>query len=211
MKKLLQILSVLLTIGLMTSYSTTASAIIISSTDVPHTFIDNNSTGFTTTLTGPNLVITDLNLIFDELLHTSVPDIHGELTSPFGTNVTFLKAFTENGILVGLGTPENFIGTILDDEAPTNLAAGVAPYTGSFNVNHALSGINNPFSVFIGENAIGSWTLFLSDLASADVGTLNEWSIEFSGTPAAIPEPSTLLLLGTGLLGVVGIARRRKG
>jgi hypothetical protein len=38
--------------------------------------------GVTSTLFGPNLIIDDINLIFDSLLHTSVPDLHVELTSP---------------------------------------------------------------------------------------------------------------------------------
>ena len=198
---------VLATTIILGCFSMNASAVIISSTDVPKTFVDNNPVGFTTTLIGPNLLLTDLNVIFDDLRHTSVPDIHGELTSPSGTTVTFLKAFTEGGILTGLGTPNDFIGTILDDQAINNLASGASPYTGSFNVNHASSGINNPFTIFNGENASGTWTLFLSDLAQDDVGRLTSWSMDFSGT-SAIPEPASLALLGLGLAGI-GFSRRK--
>jgi subtilisin-like proprotein convertase family protein len=184
-----------------------AAVITVSSSDVPKTFVDNDPTGFTSTLVGPNLVISDLNFIFDRLLHTSVSDIHLELTSPMGTNVVLLKAFTEGGILTGLGTPDDFIGTIFDDDAPTNLIAGVAPYTGSFNIEHA-SVVTNPLSQFDGENALGTWTLFASDLAEFDVGKLKKWSLRFKGD--VVPEPSSIVLFGLGAVSLLGYGWRRK-
>jgi hypothetical protein len=41
------------------------------------------------------------------------------------------------------------------------------------------------------------------------VGTLTSFSASASAVPAPVPEPASLALFGTGLLGVVGIARRK--
>ena len=35
------------------------------------------------------------------------------------------------------------------------------------------------------------------------------WTVEVDGTANAVPEPATLLLLGSGLIGIVGVARKR--
>jgi hypothetical protein len=41
------------------------------------------------------------------------------------------------------------------------------------------------------------------------VGTVTSFSASASAVPSAVPEPASLALFGTGLLGVVGIARRK--
>jgi hypothetical protein len=68
--------------------------------------------------------------------------------------------------------------------------------TGGIGTNeNALEMLNPPYNV-------GFW----NDVTN-DNPDLRAYIVEYEGTP--IPEPSTILLLGTGLLGLVGYHRRR--
>lgn len=206
-KKISYLPKVLSTTILLACFSMNASAVVISSTDVPKSIPDNNPAGITSVLTvGSDFIISDLNLELN-VSHTCVPDLHIGLTSPGGTTSTLIKAANEGGILF-TGCTDNFDNTVLDDDALTNLFDGTAPYTGSFNVEHS-SVVSNPLSVFDGESAYGTWTLFVADLAEEDVGRLSGWSLEFESEQAPIPEPGTIVLLSLGLAGF-GLARNKK-
>jgi subtilisin-like proprotein convertase family protein len=169
-----------------TSATTAGAAQVFSSSDVPKTIPDNDPNGATSSLTvqdvGP---LMDVNLILDNLTHACVPDLHIEVTSPAGTTVVLVAGSIENGILAGLPCPDDFISTVLDDQATVNLRDGTAPYTGSFNVEHA-SVAASPLSAFAGESADGTWTLRVADRLADDTGTLNGWSLALRAVPGDV-------------------------
>ena len=171
------------------------SAQTFTSTDVPMAIPDFDQTGITSTVnvTVPSVTVADVNLVLEDLEHTCVRDLRIELTSPAGTKVTLIKSTAGGGILVP-PCSRNYVQTKFDDQASTNLAAGTAPYTGSFNVEHA-SVDPSPLSGFNGENAGGIWTLSIADTAQRGVGTLKAWSLEIDSLPVStftstdVPKP----------------------
>lgn len=168
------------TVGNVWSFTTAGSAggtVEFPSTDVPRA-IPDLSTITSTLFVGTSGVIEDLNVELN-ITHTWDSDLDVFLRSPEGTTV---ELFTD----VGVGE-QNFTDTVLDDEAVTSITAGSGPFTGSFRPEGLLS-------AFDGENALGTWTLTITDDFGIDTGTLNSWSItiDFAGgdfLSADVPKP----------------------
>ena len=106
---------------------------------------------------------------------------------------------------------------------PPNLVSGTFKPT-DYGVDEGLSspapaGTSTLFTVFNGTDPNGSWSLDIVANAGTDVASLSGgWALiltaDASGSvteppPAATPEPTPLILLGTGILGLATAARRK--
>ena len=134
------------------------------STDTPIAITDN-STFTSNRVVADDFCIADVNVDMD-ISHTFIGDLIVSLTSPAGTTVTLHNR---------TGGSANDIMTMYDDEPGT----GVTPPDGPGSL-----------SDFDGESSLGTWTLTVSDNASADTGTLNGWSMGIAPNPSPIcPQP----------------------
>ena len=104
--------------------------------------------------------------------------------------------------------------------APTGIAGGqgtsyVATVVGSVSPNVDQGGVNihfqNPTQTFTFSNALntGSFSLTVADLF-VQTGRTANLTAGITGQQAPIPEPATLLLLGSSLTGVAVKLRRRR-
>lgn len=111
--------------------------------------------------------VTDVNLRNLNIEHSFDMDLAAVLVSPTGRQVELFNA-------IG-GAGANFSGTTLDDEAPTAIMDGSAPFSGSYRPS-------SPLSAFDGQGSTGVWTLRLSDNVGGYEGWLYGWSLELCGS-----------------------------
>ena len=141
--------------------------------DVPQAIVD--LTTITSSVTVEHaLTIADVDVQVD-IMHTYNSDLDVYLIAPDGTRV---ELFTDLG-----ASGDNFIGTILDDEAATSITSGTVPFDGRYRPE-------GPLSVLDGSNAQGTWTLEVTDDSSRDQGTLNGWALVIR--PHAAMPPTVL-------------------
>jgi subtilisin-like proprotein convertase family protein len=148
------------------------------------TIPDDSSLGVTSTLTisSPGR-IKDLDVRIGRITHGWVGDLVIELKGPDGTTVTLARhpgGPDNNG--------NNFVETVFDDEAPTNISLASAPYTGNFRPQ------SDQLSRFDGKDKQGNWQLRVRDLFESDTGRLEHWGT--STRSAVCDPPQTVLIAG---------------
>ena len=158
---------------------------------LPRTSAGINCTTFTSTNvpvtipTGPGIVTSTLTIpgnprienmrVNIGLTHNFMADLDVQLTSPTGNTIGL---FSDVGsVTAGMQTT---MDTTIDDNAGVPI--------GQFTIVQGLAfkpELNYRLDWFRGQDAGGTWTLTIRDDATADGGTLNNWSIEICEPPPA--------------------------
>jgi subtilisin-like proprotein convertase family protein len=99
----------------------------------------------------------------------NVDDIKIEICAPSGTPCVTLVPAPNNGT-----SGNNFTGTCFTDASATDIAAGSAPFTGSFNPFGTAA-----MSDFNGVSTNGTWTMTVYDCAGGPSGDFDDWTISF--------------------------------
>lgn len=129
--------------------------------DVPQPIEDHTTITSTIEVTD-EFCIGDVEVDMD-ITHTWIGDLTIDLTSPFGTTV---RLHNRTG-----GSSDDIVTRYADDGDDTTPPDGPGQ-----------------LSDFVLENVQGTWTLTVHDHASADQGTLNDWSLRVAALGEDCPE-----------------------
>ena len=140
------------------------------STDVPVTIDSGPPNTVTSTLNvSANQIITDLNVIDLEGIHTYMSDLVFTLIAPDTTPVVLVSRICGG---------DNDFWFSFDDTSTTPTANIPCPPVTGLTYQS-----DDPLSVFNGRSSAGQWVMEVADLAGADGGELQSWTLEICGPP----------------------------
>lgn len=182
---------------------------------IPATGTSGPATPYPSTISvsGITDVVLDVNVTLNNMNHTFPDDIDILLVGPTGARLLLMSDAGGSADLV------NNTYTF-DDAAAATLADGALNASGSYKPSNFGTGDTFPapapvgpypdpqlLSVFNGLDPNGTWSLYVFDDVGGDTGNINlGWTV----TIDTVPEPTTLLLVGAGLLGLATRTFRRR-
>jgi hypothetical protein len=144
----------------------------------------------------------------------------GTLSASSGQQITIASGGTAtlgSTVATGWGINNNVSGGIQLDAlgfvGPAGLIVGPAGTGGVFTAANSSIAGNGPHNPFINQTA--NFTITVAGVTASTNVTSATFSfgttagVNVPGTPTTTPEPGTIMLFGSGLLGVAGIIRRK--
>jgi len=157
------------------------------------------------TVAGAAGAIIDVNITMNDGAHTWADDMDVVLQSPSGTRVNIWANAGGGDDVQGSVTFDDQAAAPIDDATGGNFVAGTGVFQTSVYGTDDLNGASDGtlLSLFNGEDANGTWSLFVYDSTGADTGAFQGWTLDIE----TIPAPASAALLG---LGGLAAARRRR-
>jgi len=146
-------------------------------------------------------------------INTSTGDFQEVTFASFGvSSATYDLVFYDAGTAASI-EPSFTSLTLADLNGTVGISANPAPYTATFGGDTAALGATGEFELALWD---GSAFTFVSDYTVIVPG--NAYTIEFGSVTgeilgvdlAPVPVPAAVWLFGSGLIGLVGVARRKK-
>ncbi len=151
-------------------------------------------------VTGGPAAIDVVSVSLNNMSHTWQSDVDVLLVAPNGESIVLMSdagggnAFTNQTYVIadfGSSLMAEFAVNLGGSYRPTNFGAGDL-FTGFTGVvgNSAPAGTNTFASVFAGDNANGTWALYVQDDVGGDAGSIQGWSITFAAAASGCTAPT---------------------